>query len=178
MEQLLSLMLDEAVKNRKIIPFKVGEVTLSHTFYANDIVIFIKGNQKTCKNLMNAINEYCLLTGQKLNFEKSSVIFSVKYKSETKHRISQLLNVKEEKYSIKYMGSYIAPKKLEKSYQSKLVQKVKCRIDSWASNQLSQAEKSIMINSVVSSIPSYSLMCSWVSEEAVKEIIKVEKKFF
>ncbi|WOL14485.1 hypothetical protein Cni_G23265 [Canna indica] len=42
---------------------------------------------------------------------------------------------------MKYLGTFISPKRLEKKYQMKLVQKVKDKVNSWAGSKISQADE-------------------------------------
>ncbi|WOL07086.1 hypothetical protein Cni_G15822 [Canna indica] len=87
LEQLLTEMLKKAAKEKKIDCFTMGDIELSHTLYADDIVFFVKGNKKSCGNLMRLLNDYCYETGQKINLHKSKVGVFYPEKSKLKQSI-------------------------------------------------------------------------------------------
>ncbi|WOL16243.1 hypothetical protein Cni_G25030 [Canna indica] len=128
-------MINDAVKQKKIDVFSVGKVVLSHTLFADDIVCFIKGNRKSCRNLKYLVEKYCVVTGQKLNLEKSVVLYPDKCRAEVKAMVESVLKIKEGRYPLKYLGTYIAPRRLEEDYQMKLVQKGKGKVDIWANSK-------------------------------------------
>ncbi|WOK97728.1 hypothetical protein Cni_G06436 [Canna indica] len=55
--------------------------------------------------------------------------------------------MKEGKYPMKYLGTFISLRKLDKNHQSILIQKVKKKIDRRASGQISQADKCTLLSS-------------------------------
>ncbi|WOL08423.1 hypothetical protein Cni_G17176 [Canna indica] len=178
MEQLFTNMLNTAVDKRKIVPFKQNEISLSHILFADDMVLFVKGSKNSCKNLKRLVDKYCRWTGQKVNKSKSEIFFPGKCDAAYKHKICQYLDIKEGKYPMKYLGTYLAPKRLENKYQMKLANKVKGKFQYWAKNQITQAGKAVLLNSVISSIPVHTLLSSWVSDKVINSIEKMEKDFF
>ncbi|WOK98392.1 hypothetical protein Cni_G07103 [Canna indica] len=69
--------------------------------------------------------------------------------------------MKEGKYHMKYLGTYMSPRKLDKDHQNILVQKVKKKIDNWASGQLSQAGKCTLLGSMTDKERKSSRLISW-----------------
>ncbi|WOL12077.1 hypothetical protein Cni_G20841 [Canna indica] len=90
---------------------------------------------------LNIENLPWIVVGDMNCIRDSSEKFGEKCKAEIKHMVEQNLNIKEGSYLLKYLGTYIAPKRLEEKYQMKLIQKAKGRVDTWASSQISQAGK-------------------------------------
>ena len=50
--------------------------SFSHVFFEDDIMLFAKANTKNCNAIMEVINNFCNLVGQKVNYGKSRVFFS------------------------------------------------------------------------------------------------------
>ena len=48
---------------------------ISHIFFADDTLIFLKAEVDMCRQLATVIDKYCLALGQKINKSKSSVFF-------------------------------------------------------------------------------------------------------
>lgn len=51
-----------------------GGISISHVFYAGDIMTFVKSDKKGVKNVMKMIDKFSKLTGQTISKQKS-VIF-------------------------------------------------------------------------------------------------------
>ncbi|XP_070677810.1 uncharacterized protein [Malus domestica] len=49
--------------------------TISHIFFADDTLIFLKADQVNCRNLVKLMKVYCDALGQLVNLNKSSVFF-------------------------------------------------------------------------------------------------------
>ncbi|KAM1457565.1 hypothetical protein ACFX2I_034725 [Malus domestica] len=50
-------------------------LVISHLFFADDTLIFLKAEKDNCKNLVRIIDEYCSVSGQQVNLYKSNVFF-------------------------------------------------------------------------------------------------------
>lgn len=50
-------------------------LAISHLFFADDTLIFLKADKKNCTNLVQLLGEYCSTSGQKVNLQKSNVFF-------------------------------------------------------------------------------------------------------
>lgn len=50
--------------------------TLSHLFFADDVIFFLDGKVLECQNLANILHQYCQATGQEVNCNKSGIFFS------------------------------------------------------------------------------------------------------
>ncbi|WOK98704.1 ribonuclease H protein [Canna indica] len=86
--------------------------------------------------------------GQNINKKKSEIYFPKHCKAEFKHRVSQLFEMKEGRYPMKYLGTFISPRKLDREHQSILIQKVKKKINNWAAGQMSQVGKCTLLSSM------------------------------
>ncbi|KAM1106472.1 hypothetical protein ACFX2B_003303 [Malus domestica] len=49
---------------------------ISHIFFVDDTLIFLKANKANCSNLGRLLETYCLASGQAMNLHKSCVYFS------------------------------------------------------------------------------------------------------
>lgn len=62
---------------------KLGQIKASkngpsffHIFFADDLMLFAKANDKTCESIMEVLDNFCSLTSQKMNHGKSRIYFS------------------------------------------------------------------------------------------------------
>ena len=49
---------------------------VSHLFFVDDIIIFSKASVRDCERILNAIHNYENASGQHINLDKSSLLFS------------------------------------------------------------------------------------------------------
>ena len=54
-----------------------GGIAFSHILFADDLVLFAKADRKNCIAIKDAIETFCVLSGQKVSDEKSCVFFSL-----------------------------------------------------------------------------------------------------
>lgn len=50
--------------------------SFSRVFFADDIILFAKANAKNCNAILEVLNNFCNLAGQRVNYGKSRVFFS------------------------------------------------------------------------------------------------------
>ncbi|XP_074297714.1 uncharacterized protein LOC141628473 [Silene latifolia] len=157
--EVLSQMILYAQDSNLIKGFKICKngPEISHLLFANDSLFFIRGNYGNLDFLMNIIDEYCAASGQCLNKDKSSILFSPN---------CSLMTVKkcltEFKFSPNHdLGNYLGlPTSIGSSKMDLfkfLVDKTKRRLSSWNNILLSSAGKLTLIRSVLSSLSLFSL---------------------
>ena len=67
--------------------------SFSHVFFADDIMLFAKANTKNCNAIMEVINNFCNLVGQKVNYGKSRVFFSPNVTARRKRTMCRRLGI-------------------------------------------------------------------------------------
>ena len=75
----------------------------SHLFFADDLLLFAKANEENCGSVREAIEDFCLLSGQRVNFSKSRVFFSPNVDQEQRETLSNILGFR----STPNLGSYL-----------------------------------------------------------------------
>lgn len=101
-QKILSmLLLIQGIKISRTTP------TISHGLYANDIMISCRANVQNAKAVHWCMEDYCSWSGQKVNFDKSSVCFSRNTNKGTKRVIKDVLSVKYLKLKTVYLGNHL-----------------------------------------------------------------------
>ena len=62
-------------------------------FFADDNLLFCKANTSACLNLKDIIINFCTLSGQLINFHKSSLVFSSNATRTHKQKIAAIFNI-------------------------------------------------------------------------------------
>ncbi|PWA88350.1 hypothetical protein CTI12_AA119100 [Artemisia annua] len=91
---LLSMVLN-SLRNSALTGIKMARTcpVISHVFFADDSLFFLKANVHECKTLVDILDRYCKASGQSINFTKSAAFFSPNSSKHLQDQICDLLNV-------------------------------------------------------------------------------------
>ncbi|XP_056691898.1 uncharacterized protein [Spinacia oleracea] len=171
MEVLSRMMLKlEATGQIKGIKFSRNSPSISHMFFADDSLFRFKANQKSCKNIRDTIDLFCKISGEAINFDKSSVIFSPNTPSPVKNDLKQVLGTPCTEKLGRYLGCDVEiDGRSVKSFQP-LVDKIQKKVISWKHLSLSQAGRLIFINSILAALCSNVLTVFRVPKKIADQI--------
>ncbi|XP_021764589.1 uncharacterized protein LOC110729176 [Chenopodium quinoa] len=149
--EILSAMLRKAEKDSLFTGIRIsrGAPSISHLFFANDSLLFLQVTPEACDNLAALLSEFCSLSGQVINLQKSFVKFSPNIPWDYREYLARSLQLQ----SKPSLGSYLGfPVELGRSKVAEfgfLIDKVVHRLSAFASLGLSAAAKLVIINSVL-----------------------------
>jgi hypothetical protein len=133
----------------------------SHTFYADDLMIFCKGKLSGLNALTSLFESYASESGQKINNSKST-IFSGSITPGRLHLIVQLLNFKIGSVPFNYLGVPIFKGKPKTSYLQPIADKIKLKLSAWKASLLTMAGRVQLVKAVIQSMMIYSItLYSW-----------------
>ena len=154
--EVLSRIIKEKCSQKVWTPLKASSSgpTFSHLFFADDLLLFVRANEENCGSVREAIEEFCSLSGQRVNFSKSKVFFSPNVDHEQRDFLSNILGFR----STSNLGSYLGfPLRNAGSSNQDLnfvLSRVEQKLVGWKSNLLSFAGCQVLIQASISSIPS------------------------
>ncbi|CAE6085174.1 unnamed protein product [Arabidopsis arenosa] len=109
--------------------------------------------------LHRIITNYEEASGQLINKDKSSITFSPKTSKEIRNRVKNQLGITKEGGTGKYLGLPELFGRKKRDLFESIVARIKKKAASWSSKRLSAAGKLIMLKSVLTAIPPYSMSC-------------------
>ena len=76
--EFLSSLINKKCEEGKWIKVKAsrGGPGFSHSFFADDLLLYAKADRGNCEAIVDVLEEFCELTGQKISKVKSKVFFS------------------------------------------------------------------------------------------------------
>nr|XP_027093548.1 uncharacterized protein LOC113713943 [Coffea arabica] len=143
---------------------------LTHLFFADDSLIFCKADSQNAAELKRLLNVYERGTGQLINLEKSSVIFSNNMQQETKEEVSQALGNLHVVSQGKYLGLPMVVTRSKQQLFGYIKSSIQQRLKKWKNKLLSAAGKEIMLKSVALALPTYTMSCFKLPKKLCKEI--------
>ncbi|XP_062167062.1 uncharacterized protein LOC133873362 [Alnus glutinosa] len=156
--EVLSLLLAEGASSsisRFSFHPKCHDLNLTHLCFADDLLIFSAANLSSISSIKDILGEFESLSGLKVNPAKSS-FFCSSVKPVEKEGLLNALQMKEDRFPIRYLGLPLITKRLSAADCEGLIAKFTARIDSWCVKHLSFAGRLQLISSVL-----FSLQVFW-----------------
>ncbi|GFY87986.1 hypothetical protein Acr_05g0016250 [Actinidia rufa] len=99
---------------------KCGGLTITHLAFADDLVLFSKGDPKSVSMLMENLNHFGDCSGLKVSFSKSS-LFAAGINSSDMEAIKDITTFSQGSFSFRYLGILVADSRLTISQYSLLL---------------------------------------------------------
>ena len=77
---------------------------VNHLLFADDCLLMFRANEEGAHIIKNTIQQYCAASGQRVNYEKSSIFFGKGCPEGKRNIIKTILDVPNESLSEKYLG--------------------------------------------------------------------------
>lgn len=150
---------------------------LTHLFFADDLILFAKADQSNCNTIMEVLNDFCKMSGQKLSLQKSKMFVSKNVSPNYARSLSYQCGIPLTKDLGKYLGSPLLHTRITKSLFNDILEKLKTRLSGWKTKHLSLAGRTTLIQSVTSTIPSYNMQIMELPRRFCDEVDKINRNF-
>lgn len=156
--------------------WKASSPAVSHLIFADDILLFCKGELSSVKIIMSGVSVFSNISGLKINAEKSACFFG----NVSENVAGDILNYTgfiRASFPITYLGLPLITTKLRNSDCLPLVQKICRKFELWTCRFLSYAGRLQLIKVVLFGIQSYWTMHLFLPMKIIKEIQTLCAKF-
>lgn len=127
--------------------------------FADYTLLFCRARMAEATSLKEVLDKYAAVSGQFINYDKSSMTFSRGINPELRHQIKTTLGVAQVSKHDKYLGMPATMGKSKKEIFEVLKERIWNKINGWGEKILSRAGREIMIKAVLQAIPSYLMGC-------------------
>ena len=178
--EVLSGLCNRAQEDGLIQGIKVarGCPRVNHLLFADDTMFFLNGNEDNCTALMSLLNSYEEASGQSINKDKSAITFSRRTPATIKNPIKEALQIHKEGGVGKYLGLPEQFGRRKRDLFASIIDRIQQKTKGWKNKFLSSAGKLVMLQSVLSAIPSYSMTYFKLPISLVKRIQSVITRFW
>ena len=145
--------------------------------YTDDTIICLKDSRENAQNMKLPLYLYENMSGLKINFDKSEVIMVSQDPQKTLY-FSETFNCAMGDWPIKYLGVPVSGSRIKVANWLPLDEKLLKRLDGWKGGALSMGGRLTLINSSLSSIPTYSMSLYLLPKIIVKRMDRTRKKNF
>lgn len=130
---------------------------ISHLFFADDLTLFAEANQKNCDTIKRIMDIFSLFSGQKINREKSKVLFSRNCSSHSINTLTSNLNIQVGDTFGKYLGFPIFHKTPSKADFQFILDNMKTKLAGWKNQFLNQDGRTTLSRACFNSIPNHMM---------------------
>ncbi|KAI0524441.1 hypothetical protein KFK09_003810 [Dendrobium nobile] len=172
-----NFMLNEAftVEDLKSLVFQQGP-RITHLLYADDVLIFSHATSSLAKLMKKIVEDFCNWSGQRVNLNKSQILFGKNVRKKMRKKITNLLGIKMVKEMI-YLGVKMALRRLKIADFQELIGNVLDRLNAWCRKSLSLGGKIVLIESSLLSMPNYLITNSLIPKRVLLELEKLCRNF-
>lgn len=144
--------------------------------YADDTLFFLKPDLRQVQILKIVLTAFESISGLAVNMNKSELVTTIT-SQETGTELALAMGCKLGEFPMKYLGLPLSNKKLNKTAYLPLIQKFSNRLEGWAARNLSIAGRLILLNAVLSALPTYYMSCLKLPVWVIKEIDRIRRHF-
>ena len=152
-------------------------IGISHLFFADDLILFAKVDEDSCETISEVLDEFCEESGQKVSVDKSRIYFSPNVQAKLRREICSRLGIQAMANIGNYLGFPIKHKGVPWNRMNFMVERVMNKLAGWKARFLSFVGRSVLVKSVMSSIPNYVMQAASLPAHLCEKLDKINQDF-
>jgi hypothetical protein len=144
--------------------------SFNHLLFADDSLVLIKATRASAKSLQNVLHLYEVCSGQTINFDKSSIMFSENTREEMRTQVLRELNIGAEARTEKYLGLPVYVGRARTKTFEYLKDRIWQKIQGWKERMLTKSGKDILIKACAQAIPTFAMSCFDLTKSLCEQI--------
>jgi hypothetical protein len=177
----LSLVLQDALHANHLTGISLGPncPPIHSLMFADDLLLCGKANMQEATTIFHILDQFCHLSGQTPNWNKSGILFSTNVTMQVKQDIKQIFPVPDIDCNFVHLGHpLILPAKDRSAAYAFIYDKFRCKLSAYKANRLSHAARLTLIKSVFSSIPVYYMSNILFSKKFLTKLTAIIRHFW
>ncbi|XP_062119052.1 uncharacterized protein LOC133832764 [Humulus lupulus] len=155
-----------------------GFLKISHLLYVDVTMLFREANIDPVNLLQQCLHKYSYWSGQHINMNKSSIIFSKNVSQGVNNRLQTYLGFKLMDKTNRFLGNPLCISKNRYASFKFTLDKVMSKLKGWHCKLLSQAGGTTLRSSFIQGIPSYCMSTYLVPNSICDDLDKIARKFW
>lgn len=150
---------------------------LTHSQYDDNTILFIRNDIMSVSKVKEVLQCFQLLSGLKINFQKSK-IYSFSRNQASTEEFASILGCKMGSWPLVYLGSHIGTSSRKAVFWKPLIQKFQGKLSSWKRKCLNPAGKASIIRSTLNSLRTYWFSLYSIPSGVCQKIESIRRIFF
>lgn len=149
-----------------------GAPTISHLLFADDCYFFFRAVETEANVMRRILNMYEEMSGQVVNFDMSTVVFSPNTTRNNREKVCDQLGVRDINTPGNYLGMPMIVGRRKVSTFRFLVGKVEQKLQAWGSRVISKAGKVMLLKTTAQTILNFWMSLFLIPKEITDTIEK------
>lgn len=178
--EVLSGLINKEQRNGHItgVAIATNAPAISHLLYADDSILFCRAKLDEATAIMNVLKTYQQASGQKVNMDKSEMIFSPNISSDFKREFHNKLPIKISSSIQKYLGMPTHFGRSKEQDFNFIMDRIWKKLKGWKEKNMSFEGRAVHIRAVAQAIPTYIMSCFLLPKGLCCRIEKVVCSFW
>jgi hypothetical protein len=151
---------------------------ISHLLFADDCLLFFKGNSEQASKIKDILLSYEKSTGQLLNPTKSSILLGQHCSEEMSKNVAAILKVENTILDEKYLGLPIPEGRMKNDKFQSTKDRLMNKCSDWSEKYTSGAAKETLIKLVAQAIPSHAMSVFKFSASLCDELSQIIRNYW
>ncbi|XP_074267250.1 uncharacterized protein LOC141590572 [Silene latifolia] len=156
---------------------KCTKLGLTHLIFADDLMIFTRGDVPSVNAVLNTLNDFSKWSGLSANTDKTDIYFGG-VPDAIKHQILMHTGFSEGTFPFRYLGIPLHSSRNSFDNYGALINKIQTHLHHWTTNFFSYAGRAQLLNSVIFGLTNFWCATALLPKNVVKLINKLCKNFF
>ncbi|KAL6198569.1 hypothetical protein ACLB2K_028358 [Fragaria x ananassa] len=151
---------------------------IHHLLFADDSFLFGQATLQECQAVKNILGIYARASGQMINLQKSSVVFSGNVSLQVQNRLASVQGVNCVNEHGLYLGLPIHVERNKTAIFTYLEERLTKKLISWRSKILSAGGKELLTKVVAQTLPNYVMNCYLIPKSVCDDLQQLCSQFF
>lgn len=151
---------------------------ISHLMFADDLLLMGVATEKQGEIMSTVLAHFCKLIGQKVGVSESRLYVSKNVAVDRAQRISEKFGIPTTYDLGHYLGMPLIHSWVTTGTYNHLIDKMRHKLASWKGKLMSRASRNILIQSVTSTIPYYSMQTTLLPTSIVARMEQLNRAFY
>ncbi|KAL0401241.1 UNVERIFIED_CONTAM: hypothetical protein Slati_4154000 [Sesamum latifolium] len=151
---------------------------VSYLLFADDTLIFCPATTEAMSCIRQILEDFEWASGLRINSEKSAIVFSRNVNEDRRWDLASILGVMVVPRHDKYLGLPTISGRSKKELFEGIKERIWGKLNSWASRKLSQAGRTVLLKSVIQTVPTYSMNCFRLLDSLLRDLESLMANFF